>query len=341
MDREGRRMEEEVREAAHRQGLGFAEGSPLRPVLELARVAARREVNVYLHGESGTGKEGFASFIHAESRREKGPFIVVNCSALSPTLLESELFGHRKGAFTGATEDHPGLIGRADGGTLFLDEIGDMPLSAQSRLLRVLQERKVMAVGGREERRVDFVLICATHRDLKKEAEEGRFREDLLYRVDGIRLRIPALRERKGDIPFLFRRFLREEGKGEEKEMDRLMREIPDRFWDRPFPGNVRELKNLASRFLTFRQWAGPEQAVAMLMEEGQIGSAEEGRPFSKVRNSRLSDGDILQALRQSAFHRENAARTLGITRRALQYRLARISNGNRASERLVLEERV
>lgn len=285
----------------------------MQKVLHRAAAMAKRDCPVIIGGESGTGKEVVARFIHDQSPRKTGPFVAVNCAAIAHGLVESELFGHKRGAFTGAATDRPGRIRQANGGTLFLDEIGDMPLDLQARLLRVLQEKRVLPVGGDEELPVDFRLLCATHRHLAAEVQAGHFREDLLYRLRVLELQLPALRDRPVDIPFLLRRFL-----GDLLGPDlaaQAVATLPVSVLRHAFPGNVRELRNLAERYAALREIDGSWEALC-----DAVPSAP---PSNPVRNSRLSQGEILSALETCGYHRGNAAKKLGVTRRALQYRLA------------------
>ena len=301
-----------------------APGSPLEGVLHLAAVMARRECPVLVQGESGTGKEVLARFLHDHSLRAGGSFVAVNCAAVAPGLIESELFGHRRGAFTGALSDRPGRIRQADGGTLFLDEIGDMPLELQARLLRVLQEKKVCPVGGDEEIPVDFRLLCATHRNLSAEVRAGRFREDLYYRLRVLELHLPPLRDRAMDIPFLLRRFLIDLIGGD-AAMEAAA-ELPPSILNHAFPGNVRELRNLAERYAALHEaGCGWEQVfdAPALRPVMNVVHEESTRPPIALRNSRLNTGDILLALEACGYHRGRTAAKLGVSRRALQYRLA------------------
>ena len=213
--------------------------------------------SILLLGESGTGKEMAARFVHDHSRR-KGPFVAVNCGALPATLVEAELFGHEKGAFTGATGSRPGRVRQANGGTLFLDEIGDMPLEAQVRLLRTLEERVVEPLGSDRAVEVDIRVVAATHRDLRQMVSEGRFREDLLYRLDVLSVQIPPLRERPGDVLLLARRFLGHYGGRRHLEFSPSAESMLSRW---SWPGNVRELRNVVERasVLARSETVGPE----------------------------------------------------------------------------------
>jgi len=282
-------------------------------VLELARKVAPTNATVLLMGESGTGKEILARCIHQNSRRAEAIFLALNCAALAPTLIESALFGHEKGAFTGAVAQHQGVFERANGGTLLLDEIGELDANLQAKLLRVLQDRTFERVGGRQQIQVDVRLIAATNRDLKKMVEEGRFREDLYYRLNAFPLEIPPLRKRPADIPELARHFLaraaKNLGKPELTLSDAALRALQEYSW----PGNVRELENMMER-------------VAILCEgevrpeDLPIAAVEGAQP--PVRWKQIEKEAILEALRRNAGNRTKAASELGISLRTLQYRL-------------------
>jgi len=220
----------------------------MEEVLHRARMVAPSEASVFIHGESGTGKELVALAIHRASPRADMPFVPVNCGAIPENLLESELFGHKKGAFTGATSDHEGLFKSADGGTLFLDEIGDMPLSLQVKLLRVLQERQIRPVGSTQPVAVDVRIISATHRDLEQAMAEGEFREDLYYRLNVVSLSIPSLAERREDIPLLANHFLQDLSKKYKKKLKGFAPEALERLVSAPWPGNVRQLYNVVEQ---------------------------------------------------------------------------------------------
>jgi len=304
-------------------------GSPLEAILHLALILARRESPVFLQGESGTGKEILARFLHRNSPRADGPFIAVNCAAVTPSLVESELFGHYRGSFTHAISDRSGSIRQASGGTLFLDEIGDMPLDLQARFLRVLQEKKVRPVGGDEELPVDFRLICATHRDLNIEVRQGRFREDLFYRLRVLELRLPPLRERPMDIPFLLREFLTEMNGPLLAEA--AMEDVPASLLQYHFPGNVRELRNFAERYAALAEVGGTWDQI--LDSRAQLaGTFKEATPDypGGIRSSRLTRNDVLAALEACGYHRGKAAEKLGVTRRTLQYHLERMKREGR-----------
>lgn len=222
----------------------IARSQKMQELLEMVARIAGTDSTVYLHGESGSGKEVIAKAIHLASRRKDKPFVAINCAALPETLLESELFGHDKGAFTGAVRSTKGLFCEADGGTLFLDEIGDMPAAIQAKLLRVLQEREFYPVGGTKPVAVDVRVIVATKRDLEEEVRKGAFREDLFYRVHVIPIELPPLRERKEDIRSLVQYFLAKFGEQMEKEICGITPGAMRRLMEHDWPGNVRELEH-------------------------------------------------------------------------------------------------
>lgn len=314
----------------------MAPGSPLEAVLRLASAAAQSACPVFLRGESGSGKEVVARFLHKRSARSSGPFIAVNCAALPPSLIESELFGHRRGAFTGAHTDSPGKFRLAQCGTLLLDEIGDMPLEVQTRLLRVLQEKTVSPVGDGREYPVDFRLICATHHNLRAAVSEGTFREDLYYRLDVLQIQIPALRERPNDIQPLLRHFLSSLLPPDEARIAGV--NIPPCILTHSFPGNIRELRNLVERYAVMRGlgWGWYEAFDAIGVSERLPQRPESIQTFEPpsshffpVRNSRVSNREILSALAACGHHRTKTSTMLGISRRALQYRLAKMAGVN------------
>ncbi len=278
---------------------------------ELGRIAPS-EASVFLTGESGSGKEKVARAIHLASSRAKGPFLPVNCGAIPRDLAESELFGHVKGAFTGATSDNAGLIRSAQGGTLFLDEIADLPLDLQVKLLRVLQEGNVRPVGAREEYPVDIRVISATHQDIHNLVREGKFREDLYYRLHVIPLRVPSLAERPEDILLLGQHFL-------DREIRKLQRSIPgfspealDKLLSRPWPGNVRELENAVVLAVTLTE-SGWVQANS-IPDPGRSGGQGAFPPLQDAKTAferhylenllRSTDGNISRAARIAGRHR-------------------------------------
>jgi two-component system response regulator HydG len=249
-----RRLREEVKRLRLETGRGprfealVGQSPPMQVVYDLVERVASSDATVLVSGESGTGKEVVARAIHAQSRRHAGPFVAINCAAMPETLLESELFGHVRGAYTDAKTAEPGLFSRASRGTILLDEIGDMPLGLQPKLLRVLQERTVRPVGGREEIPVDVRVIAATNRDLETAIEEGRFREDLYYRVNVVHVPLPPLRARVGDILPLAQHFLAIFAARLEKKVTGIAAPAAEKLVAYAWPGNVRELQNCVER---------------------------------------------------------------------------------------------
>lgn len=223
-------------------------------VLDQAFRIAQREVSVLISGASGTGKELLANAIHKASNRSNKPFVAINCGALPENLLESELFGHAKGAFTGAVSAHPGLFREADGGTLFLDEIGDMPMTLQVKLLRALQERQIRPVGSSKHIDIDVRIISATHKDLHKEMEEGTFREDLYYRLNVVNLKLPSLKSRSEDIPLLARSLLQQSAKRHGVNVSQFSDDAMQQLVTSSWPGNVRQLVNVVEQCVALTQ---------------------------------------------------------------------------------------
>jgi sigma-54 specific flagellar transcriptional regulator A len=241
----------------------------------LVRQVAPSDASVLLTGPSGSGKEVVARAIHAASGRGEKPFVAVNCGAIPRDLLESELFGHEKGAFTGAHAQHKGRFEEADGGTLFLDEIGDMPADMQVKLLRVLEERAVQRVGGRGQIGVDVRIVAATHRDIDAAIDDGRFREDLFYRLAVFPIEIPSLAERRSDVPLLIRHFLAKSGKrgGDVRFSEAAFDRLAEHGW----PGNVRELRNFVERatIMFAGRTIGAAEAGSLLLRRGRVGAVE------------------------------------------------------------------
>ncbi len=223
-------------------------------MLSLIAHAAPLDVNVLIQGESGSGKELVAQAIHDTSRRSDGPFISINCGAMTEGVLESELFGHAKGAFTGAIASHEGVFKRADGGTLFLDEVAEMPLGMQTRFLRTLETGEFTPVGGRQVEKSDIRLVAATHRDLSEDVSRGRFRQDLFYRLKVVVIKVPPLRDRREDIPLLAAAFLEQENQRYELRVKGLSRAVEQVFVEYDWPGNVRELRNTISSIVVLKQ---------------------------------------------------------------------------------------
>ncbi len=297
---------------------------------------ARSQAPIYIAGESGSGKERVARLIHALGSRREKPFIAVNCGAIPTELMESEFFGHRKGAFTGAYEDRKGLFREADGGTLFLDEVADLPLHMQVKLLRAIQEKSVRPVGESREFPVNIRLLCATHKNLAREVADGRFRQDLYYRLNVIETRVPALRERDGDIPQLadhiLARLCRQWGLSTPTITDNAWRALRQY----PFPGNVRELENILERALTLSDGQQIDTSHLQLPETDQTASASHAaggamptRPGNMPLEEFLQEverAELLRALESTHWNRTAAAKKLGMTFRSLRYRLQKLS---------------
>jgi two-component system response regulator HydG len=316
-------------EAARAKGHLVGTSEPMAKVLTLARRAATTDATVLIQGESGTGKELLARLVHDASPRAKGPFVVVHCAALAETLLESELFGHERGAFTGAVKRKLGRFELANGGTLFLDEIGELPPSVQTKLLRVLQERQFERVGGEETLTVDARLVTATHRDLKREVAEGRFREDLYYRLHVVPLALPPLRERPEDIPALAQHFITKAGPRLNRKVKGLTDTARQALCRHPWPGNVRELENVMEQALVFAE--AETLDITDLPQALQPSGARPAAGQLPVLHGDRALPDVLEelerALIERAFEKANrvkteTARLLGIKTSALYYKL-------------------
>jgi two-component system response regulator PilR (NtrC family) len=299
--------------------------APMVKVFDLVRSVAGTNSTILVQGESGTGKELVAKAVHALSPRRDAPFVSVNCAALPENLLESELFGHMKGAFTDAHQTKKGLFETAHRGTLMLDEVGEMPLTMQVKLLRALQERKVRRVGANEEVDVDVRVIAATNRSLEDLVRDKRFREDLYYRLNVIPIFVPPLRERTGDVPLLanvfLERFSREMGKPVSRISDEAMALLVRYSW----PGNVRELENVIERAIaleptgTVMQERLPETVLTPHVSGETVPGFDQG--FSLDRHLEAIEAELLRrALAQAEGNRANAARLLGVTPRSLRY---------------------
>ena len=292
-------------------------------VLNTAGRAAQSRATVLLRGESGTGKEVLARAIHLASPRKENPFVAVNVAAVPENLVESEFFGHEKGAFTGADRQRKGRFEAADGGTLFIDEIGDIPVSIQVKLLRVLQERRFERVGGSETLSVDVRVIAATNQDLESMIREGRFREDLFYRLNVVCIRIPPLHDRREEIPLLVDHFLRKFAEEEGRDSLAVSKEAMDTLMKYGYPGNVRELENIIQRAVVLARQdtittADLPPHVAGLEEEGTL--QDEGSLTERV--EALERHLIRDALSKSGGNQSEAARVLGLTERNLRYKM-------------------
>ena len=289
---------------------------------------ARNQAPVHICGESGTGKELAARMIHDQGARGSHGFVPVNCGAVPAELMESEFFGHIKGSFTGATADRQGLFQAAEGGTLFLDEVADLPLNMQVKLLRAIQERKIRPVGGDQEIAVDVRIISATHRNLREEVAEGRFREDLFYRLNVIEIRVPPLRERRADIPALARELLSSIAERHGTQSPTLSRTAEEALYAYDFPGNVRELENVLERAAALSDGT-KIQREDLALQSITPAAAEQDSPVAAdsidERLERTEREKILEALQKTRYNKTRAAELLGISFRSLRYRLKKL----------------
>lgn len=296
----------------------------MQQVFDLALKVADADSSVLILGESGTGKEVVARSIHFRSVRANGPFVTVNCSAIPETLLESELFGHKRGAFTGALYTKRGSFELANGGTLFLDEIGDMKLDMQAKILRALEERKVKKVGSEEETEVDVRVIAATNKDLREEIKASRFREDLFYRLNVVQIQIPPLREHREDIPLLAQHFLKLFSADMKKPVTDFSTEALNLITSYSWPGNVRELKNAVERAVIF---AGPGELIRgahlppQIRVEVDRGQSSLAREFKDLRAMELDY--IKEVLEACGGNKARAAEILGVSPSTLWRKLS------------------
>jgi two-component system response regulator PilR (NtrC family) len=326
----------------------------MQALRELITRVARSQAPVFICGESGVGKELVARLVHESGPRREGPFVPVNCGAIPSELMESELFGHKRGSFTGAISDQKGLIQSAEGGTLFLDEVADLPLHMQVKLLRVIQEKAVRPVGESREVPVDVRILSATHRHLTELVAQGRFREDLYYRINVIELRVPALRERLEDLPDLAETIVRRLALRLDMAPPELTPAALELLRGYPFPGNVRELENVLERALTLcdgdridapdiqlRDAAGQRSAATAASagsnapvaasEAGGVAAAANGGASASAPGplgsqiEELERAAIVRALEQTRYNKTAAAKVLGMTFRALRYRIKKL----------------
>jgi len=323
------------------------ESPSIRKIKELILQVADTDLSVVIYGESGVGKELVARALHACSRRSKGPFLKVNCAAIPGDLLESELFGYEKGAFTGADREKPGKFELANGGVIFLDEIGDMPLSLQAKLLQVLQDNEFCRLGGQREIKVDVWIISATNHDLQEDLQDGRFRQDLYYRLNIIKIVVPPLRERREDIPLLIEHFTRIYGQRYNIDNFEIPAELLSLFLNYDWPGNVRELENYIKRLIVLRDFDEVEREIRRLSgeplpptsEKGRgihedllqlviqvLSEAEKGKVSLKEVSKRVSSvverKVIERVLERTQGNKRQAANILGISYKALLYKL-------------------
>ncbi|MBP4047513.1 sigma-54-dependent transcriptional regulator [Chromobacterium violaceum] len=314
------KVETPVRAVVQQRLLG--ESPAIQEVLRLTDKLSRSQAAVYIGGESGTGKEQAARLIHELGPRADKPFVAVNCGAIPESLMESEFFGCRKGAFTGADADRDGFFQQAQGGTLFLDEVAELPLAMQVKLLRAIQEKTVRKLGASQEEAVDARIICATHRDLAVRVESGQFRQDLYYRLNVLPLRMPPLRELRDDIPLFAERLLQRFGGASAPQLSADARRA---LQDYAYPGNFRELENILERAVALA--AGP----ALSREDLQLTPCAEhapepgsGEPLQDYLD-RVEREAIVKALEGTRYNRTQAAKKLGVTFRSLRYRMERL----------------
>jgi two-component system NtrC family response regulator len=321
LESENRELRQQLEERHRLEGLETANTRMAQAINMAARAAASR-ATILIRGESGTGKELLARAIHSSSPRARRPLVAVNIAALPETLLESEMFGHERGAFTGADRQHRGRFEQADGGTLFLDEIGDLPKGVQAKLLRALQEQRFERLGGTGSIQVDVRVVAATSRDLEAMVRASEFRKDLFYRLNVVSIEIPPLRERREDIPGLVDRFLRRFGAEAGSRVEGVSREAMDRLVKHDYPGNVRELENVIHRAVVLAR--GPQITTADLPLHltGLPPEVEADQGSLVERLAAIERGLILQALEDADRVQTRAARALGISERHLRYRL-------------------
>ncbi|KGD60042.1 Fis family transcriptional regulator [Alcanivorax jadensis T9] len=315
----------------------IGEAPSMRALKAQVRKLARSQAPIYISGESGSGKERIARLIHNLGSRRAKPFVAVNCGAIPSELMESEFFGHRKGAFTGAVEDRKGLFREADGGTLFLDEVADLPLHMQVKLLRAIQEKSVRPVGEAREFQVNLRILCATHKDLAQEMAEGRFRQDLFYRLNVIEAHVPPLRERQEDIPALVGHILKRLSEAWEIAPPIVSASAMKTLEQYTYPGNVRELENTLERALTLCDGKEiqeehlrlqtdtlPKSATATARETCTAPERSLGQPLEEFLQD-IERQEILKALDATHWNRTAAAKKLGMTFRSLRYRLKKL----------------
>jgi two-component system response regulator PilR (NtrC family) len=326
---ENQRLKSELRSQVRSRAL-IGNSAPMQRVYDLVSQVAATKTNVLVSGESGTGKELVARAIHEQSERSEKPFVAVNCAAIPENLLESELFGHVKGAFTGAVANKAGLFETADGGTLFLDEVGELTPPLQVKLLRVIQEKTIRRVGGNGDRRVDVRLVAATNRRLEQEVGQGAFREDLYYRLNVIQIELPPLRERPEDIPLLVNHFLEKYAAELGKPIEGVSDEAMERLADYAYPGNVRELENLVERAvaLTRSEVIGREALSPHVVNPPPTAVPsripDEGADLEAMLAA-YERGLLTEALERAGGVKKRAAALLGVSFRSFRYRLEKL----------------
>jgi DNA-binding NtrC family response regulator len=330
LSRELRSLRQEVEER-YQFGSIIGRNPRMQEIFQVIRTVADTDATVLIHGESGTGKELIARAIHYNSRRKDKPFVVVSCSALSETLLESELFGHEKGSFTGAIRQRIGRFEMAEGGTVFLDEIGEMTMPVQLKLLRVLQEREIERVGGNQTHKVDVRVIAATHRDLQQDMRERHFRQDLFYRLNVVPVKLPPLRDRLDDIPLLVSHFIRKYCDKNQKQMRSITAEAMEALCSYAYPGNVRELENIIERAVIMEKGESIQRTelglTAELRKAAPIPLSGELELFRKMKAEAVEQFErdyLSQLLRLYKGNMTRSARHAGINIKNLHDKMAR-----------------
>jgi len=327
------RDEEDHLRKGYHFGCLIGESPQMKRIYDLIKRVGTTKTNIVISGESGTGKELVARAIHGQSQRKDKPFVVINCAGIPETLIESELFGYKKGAFTGASTDKAGLFEAADRGTVFFDEIGELSPAMQVKLLRVIQERAFTRIGETEERKVDVRFISATNKNLEEGVVDGDFREDLFFRLNVIEISIPPLRERKGDLPLLAHHFLREYSKELEKDIRKVSTYAMDILSQYPFPGNVRELENIIERSVALEtsnivlpQSLTLSDLKKVRVKEDRRGTdlGPDGIKLDRVM-AEIEREYILKAMEMTHGSHKKAAELLGINMRSLRYRLDKL----------------
>ena len=329
LKKENEYLKERLGEKFDRQNM-IGQSAAMVRLLEIVEQVAPTEATILITGDSGTGKEMIANAIHANSNRKNAPFVKINCAALTETLLESELFGHEKGAFTGADRKREGKFLQADGGSIFLDEVSEMSPAMQVKLLRVLQERELTRVGGSEVLKVDVRVIAASNKDLKKEIQQARFREDLFYRLNVVALAVPRLRERPEDIPLMAQHFLKMFAQKNSKSISGFTPQAMQKLGQYAWPGNVRELMNAVERavVLSRAETVGADELVFPMADQISADDQVPGRLSRTTGGSEnlplteVEKRTILEALAGAGGNKSEAARRLGITRKTLRKKL-------------------
>ncbi|MBP6367501.1 MAG: sigma-54-dependent Fis family transcriptional regulator [Nitrosomonas sp.] len=327
---------ESASQTEQNQRILLGNSQPMRQLRATIDKLSRSQASVYINGESGSGKELAARMIHERSARHKQAFVAVNCGAIPENLMESEFFGYKKGAFTGADKDHDGFFLIADGGTLFLDEVADLPLPMQVKLLRVIQEKQVRRIGEAREQNIDVRIISATHKKLNHCVETGQFRQDLYYRLNVIELNMPSLREMREDIPLIAETILTKLCRETNRSNCRLKKDALAMLTSYDYPGNVRELENILERTLALcsdvqigkEELQLPQQEFRKDIDHATSSESDQGLPLQDFLD-RLEKDSIVKALDQTRYNRTKAAKILGITVRSLRYRMERLGLNN------------